>query len=97
MRFKQTKDGTCYFFSPKVLHVTSSKNRLLVLWYLLSKRLFVQKEMRGSGQRLTGKEGVGKGRRNEGRKQKEGKSREKTQREREMMEGRKLIQGNFFY
>lgn len=33
------------FFFPKVLDATSSKNGLVILWYVLSKLLFVQKEM----------------------------------------------------
>lgn len=50
------------FFSPKVLDVTFSRNRVPILWHLLSKLLLVQKEMRRGGCRegLTCKEGVGK-------------------------------------
>ena len=47
------------FFSPKVFNVPRSKNRFLVLRYLLSKHLCTQKEMQGGGgERQTGKEGV---------------------------------------
>ena len=47
------------FSSPKVFSVPWSKNRFLVLWYLLSKPLRAPKEMQGGGgERQTGKEGV---------------------------------------
>lgn len=39
------KDEICYFFFPKVLDATSSKNGLLVLRHVLSKLLFAHKEM----------------------------------------------------
>lgn len=86
MRFQQTKDGMCYyffFFSPKVFNVPSSKNRFLVLWYLWSKHLLAQKEMRGGGWGEANWQGGGEmGRRNERRKKSRKKEREKTQRKR---------------
>lgn len=47
------------FFSPKVFDVPWSKNRFLVLRYLLSKHLFAKKEMQGGGgERQISEEGV---------------------------------------
>ena len=100
MRFQQTKDGMCHYFFFFLLrssmpHRAKTGPRYCGI-YSLNTHLHKRKCRVGGGERQT-RAGGEMGRRNERRKKNRKKQREKTQREREMMEGRKLIQGIFFF
>lgn len=62
----------CYFFFPQILNVTSSKNRLPILWCVLPKLLFAQKE--NERERESTREQVSLG-----KEQREGKGRKMTE------------------